>query len=94
MKSRTHSPNAGAAASHRQELDPGRSGGSSAPPELAGSSDAAGGTSPQSIMFRDLRRRNDRRARFARSPRGSRDDLLKIERIAQLGRQRRFRKFG
>jgi hypothetical protein len=94
MKSHTHSSGAGTAAAHRQELDPELSRGTSAAPGLADFSDGAGGTSTGSNPFGDLRRRNERRARFARSSRGSHDDLLKIERIAQLGRQRRFRKFG
>ncbi len=94
MKSHTHSPGAGVAAAHRQELDPELSGGTSAAPRLADISNAAAGTSTGSVTFGDLRRRNERRARLGRPAEDSRDALLKTERIARLGRQHRFRQVG
>ncbi len=95
MKSHADNPGTGATAAQRQELDPELSSGASAGPgSVEKFGEAAAGELTGSDVFGDLRRRNERRARFARLPQRARPDRLKVERIAQLGREHRSRRAG
>jgi hypothetical protein len=98
MKSSPHNPGAGTPAAHRHRLDSEPAGGTSAVPGLADSrslqGSAADGDATGSEVFEDLRRRNERRARFARPQPDDRENRRGLDRASQSGRERRSRRAG
>jgi hypothetical protein len=98
MKSFPNSPGTDAAAAHRHGLDSEPAGGTSAAPGLPEHEShqaPAGGSETTALeVFEDLRRRNERRARFARPQPDDREDRRRLDRVSQRGRERRSRRVG